>query len=154
MALKHRHLMISAEVNSPPADRQELNAWLILLVKRIGMQIAQSKELLSNPQSYFCDKNGNRGMTGTIILETSNCTVHTWSEDSPAKFEFDLYSCADFNPDEVLDLIDIFGIIRYNSILVDRQKGLHIIKEYLPTFDEKEIEHERSNTETETGTAR
>ncbi len=129
--------MISAEVNSPPADSQELDAWLILLVKRIGMQIAKADDLLKNPQSYYCDKNGNRGMTGTVILETSNCTVHTWSEDHPAKFEFDLYSCAEFNPTEVIDLIDIFGIIRYNSILIDRQNGLTIVDQYLPTFESK-----------------
>lgn len=135
--LKHRHLMISAEVKSPPSDSQELDAWLVLLVKRIGMQIASSPDLLKNPQSYYCDKNGNRGMTGTVILETSNCTVHTWSEDSPAKFEFDLYSCADFNPAEVIDLIDIFGIIRYNSILVNRENGLEIVEQYLPTFKDK-----------------
>ncbi len=129
--------MISAEVKSPPSDAEELNAWLILLVKRIGMQIAAAPELIKNPQSYYCDKNGNRGMTGTVILETSNCTVHTWDEDSPSKFEFDLYSCAEFNPEEVKDLIDIFGIIRYNSLLIDRQNGLQILNEYLPTFKEK-----------------
>lgn len=138
MSLRHRHLMISAEVKSPPSDAEELNAWLTLLVKRIGMQIAESPDLIKNPQSYFCEKNGNQGMTGVVILETSNCTVHTWSEDFPAKFEFDLYSCAEFNPDEVLDLIDIFGIIKHNSLLIDRQRGLTIVNQYLPTFETKE----------------
>lgn len=147
--LKHKHLIISAEVKSPPTDPQELDAWLILLVKRIGMQIASSNDLAKNPQSYYCNKNGNRGMTGTVILETSNCTVHTWDEDSPAKFEFDLYSCADFNEDEVLDLVDIFKIIRYNSIMLDRQNGLKILKEYLPPYEIKdEVD---GNRETETG---
>jgi len=139
VSLQHKHLMISAEVKSPPSDPAELEAWLVLLVKRIGMQIASSPDLAKNPQSYYCDKNGNRGMTGTVILETSNCTVHTWDEDSPAKFEFDLYSCADFSEEEVKDLIDIFGILRYNSITVDRNRGLTITNQYLPPFDDKEV---------------
>lgn len=128
--LKHRHLMASCEVTSPPKDPDELNSWLILLVKRIGMSIAQSEDLKGNPQSYYCDKNGNRGMTGTVILETSNCTVHTWDEDSPSKFELDLYSCSDFDIQDVLKLIDIFGLIRHDHIFVDRQQGLKILEEY------------------------
>lgn len=144
--------MISAEVKSPPTDPQELDAWLTLVVKRIGMQIAKSPDLVKNPQSYFCDKNGNRGMTGTVILETSNCTVHTWDEDSPAKFELDLYSCAEFSEDEVLDLVDIFGIIRYNSITIDRGHGLKLLKQYLPPFETKDITDERRSNQTQAGT--
>lgn len=126
--LKHKHLMISAEVSSPPKDTEEMNAFLQLLIKRIGMQIAKDEDLKQNPQSYYCDKNGNRGMTGIAILETSNCAIHTWDEDSPAKFEFDLYSCSDFDKDEILKMIDIFGLIRYNYILIDRQNGLTILE--------------------------
>ena len=111
------------------------------------MQIAQSPDLAKNPQSYYCDKNGNRGITGIVILETSNCAVHTWTEDAPAKFEFDLYSCADFNPMEVLDLIDIFGIIRYNSILINREHGLEILETYQPSF--KEITNDTTPSPTE-----
>ncbi len=127
--LQHKHLMVSAEVSSPPSDKDELNAFLTLLIKRIGMQIATSPDLLQNPQSYYCDKNGNRGMTGIAILETSNCAIHTWTEDSPAKFEFDLYSCSHFDIADVIDLIDIFKLIKYDYILIDRQDGLTIIEQ-------------------------
>jgi S-adenosylmethionine/arginine decarboxylase-like enzyme len=120
--------MISAEVSSPPKDTEEMNAFLQLLIKRIGMQIAKDDDLKQNPQSYYCDKNGNRGMTGIAILETSNCAIHTWDEDSPSKFEFDLYSCSDFDKEDIIKMIDIFGLIRYNYILIDRQNGLTILE--------------------------
>jgi len=125
MTLNHKHLMVSAEVSAPPHDPEEMNAFLTLLIKRIGMQIAQDP-LLKNPQSYYCDKNGNRGMTGIAILETSNVAIHTWDEESPAKFEFDLYSCSNFDKDYILDMIDIFGLVKYDYILIDRQNGLTI----------------------------
>ena len=126
MTLNHKHLMVSAEVSSPPKDPEELNAFLTLLIKRIGMQIAVDP-LLNNPQSYYCDKNGNRGITGIAILETSNVAVHTWEEVSPAKFEFDLYSCSNFDTAYILDMIDIFGLVKYEYILIDRQSGLTIL---------------------------
>jgi S-adenosylmethionine/arginine decarboxylase-like enzyme len=126
--LQHKHLMVSAEVTSPPKDTEELNAFLTLLIKRIGMNIAVDDDLKQNPQSYYCDKNGNRGMTGIAILETSNCAIHTWEETSPAKFEFDLYSCAHFEKEDVIDLIDIFKIVKYDYILIDRQDGLTLIE--------------------------
>ena len=136
--LQHKHLMISAEVSSPPMDTEEMNSFLTLLIKRIGMQIAIHPDLKGNPQSYFCDKNGNRGMTGIAILETSNVAIHTWTEDSPAKFEFDLYSCSDFEVEEILKMLDIFGLLRYNYILVDRQNGLSISKQYTPPMEDND----------------
>lgn len=127
MALKHKHLIISLQVKYPPKDYQEVEAFQSFLIKRIGMNIAKADTLPKNPMAYFCENPGNIGVTGVGILETSHTVIHVWEESFPAKMEFDLYSCSDFEVEHIISLMHTFGIIKGNFYVLDRDEGLVII---------------------------
>jgi S-adenosylmethionine/arginine decarboxylase-like enzyme len=52
------------------------------------------------------DEPGNEGITGTVTLATSHASIHVWDAETPAMFQFDLYSCSEFTPEEVLGHIN------------------------------------------------
>jgi len=127
MALKHKHLIISLDCKYPPKEAEEVEAFQSFLIKRIGMNIAKADTLPKNPMAYFCDTVGNKGVTGVGILETSHTAIHVWEEDFPAKMEFDLYSCSDFEVEEIVTMMKTFGIVKGNFYVLDRDTRLKII---------------------------
>jgi S-adenosylmethionine/arginine decarboxylase-like enzyme len=120
MSLRHKHVLINLKVQSPPRDHEEVEAFLAFLIKRVNMKIARADSLLKNPQGYYCNTLGNSGATGTGILETSHTALHTWDEQSPCKFDFDLYSCSEFEVERVITLCQCFDIIGGTYLVVDR----------------------------------
>lgn len=127
MPLKHKHLMLSLKVKYPPKDYEEVEALLSFVIKRVGMKIAHADTLPKNPMAYFCEGTGNVGVTGVGILETSHTAIHVWEECFPAKVEFDLYSCSEFDVDHIVGLLMTFGIVEGNFYILDRDDGLVII---------------------------
>jgi S-adenosylmethionine/arginine decarboxylase-like enzyme len=127
--LTHKHLLVNLLVESPPRCNEEIEAFITFLIKRVNMNIAKSPTLPKNPMGYYCDTIGNRGATGTGILETSHTAIHTWDESFPAKFDFDLYSCSDFEVEKVLTLCQCFDIIEGNYIVLDRNETIKIIEQ-------------------------
>lgn len=93
------------------------------------MAVAKAATLPKNPMAYYCDIDGNEGVTGVGILETSHTALHVWDSVFPAKFQFDLYSCKDFEVQRVVDLIDAFDIIKGTYMLIDRDTDLIIVEE-------------------------
>lgn len=126
--LRHKHVLVNLKVTAPPRDSEEIEAFLAFLIKRVNMKIARADSLLKNPQGYYCDTLGNQGATGTGILETSHTALHTWDESSPAKFDFDLYSCSEFEVEKVLTLCQCFDIIKGNYIVLDRGDDITILE--------------------------
>ena len=127
--LKHIHLIVAVEVKYPPKSAEEVEAFQTLLIKRVDMAVAKSETLLKNPQAYYCPIDGNEGVTGVGILETSHTALHVWDSEFPAKFQFDLYSCKDFEVERVMNLINSFDIIRGTYMLIDRDTDLKVIEE-------------------------
>ncbi len=127
--LQHKHLLVNLKVYSPPRDSDEIEHFLAFLIKRVNMKIAKADTLLKNPQGYYCNTLGNQGATGTGILETSHTALHTWDENSPAKFDFDLYSCSEFDVQKVLTLCQCFDIVGGSYIVLDRADKLEIIEQ-------------------------
>lgn len=127
--LKHLHAIINVEVTRPPADEEEVEAFLSFLIKRVDMQIAKAPSLPKNPMGYYCEEFGNRGATGVGILETSHCALHSWDEENPAKLAFDLYSCAEFAIEDVIHLCNSFGIIKGTYMVLDRDTELKVIQQ-------------------------
>lgn len=113
----------------PPRDHEEVEHFLGFLIKRINMVIAKSDTILKNPQAFYCSNLANQGATGTGILETSHTAIHTWDAESPAKFDFDLYSCSNFEVENILTLCQCFDIISGNYIVIDRNNLLNIIEQ-------------------------
>jgi S-adenosylmethionine/arginine decarboxylase-like enzyme len=128
MTLKHKHLLVNLLVESPPRDAVEVESFLTFLIKRIDMNIAQSPTLPKNPMAFYCDVLGNQGATGTGILITSHTALHTWDQKFPAKFDFDLYSCSDFEVEKVLTLCQCFDIIEGNYIVLERDNAIKVIE--------------------------
>jgi len=125
--LKHKHLIVTADVKYPPKDTEYVEAWQTLVIKHIGMNLAKGEGLVKNPQAYYCDKNGNMGITSVAILETSHCAIHIWDEEYPAKMEFDLYSCSDFSPEDIMPFINLFSPTKIQYKFLDRENGLEEI---------------------------
>jgi len=88
--LQHKHLLVRAEVKTPPLKDFNLQKELISLVKNIDMKI------LSGPHTVWCNNIGNMGWSGTVIIETSSITFHSWVEKEYPVIQLDVYSCRDF----------------------------------------------------------
>lgn len=127
MALKHKHLILAIDVKWPPKDQDEATSFLRFLIKRIDMQIAKDPDLLKNPMGYYCEQAGNEGVTAVGILETSHCALHSWNNESPARFQFDLYSCKEFDVPYIIGLCNSFGIIGGSYMVIDRDTELKLL---------------------------
>ena len=110
----HKHLIIRAEVNHPPMTEKYIRLWLRKLVKKIDM------EIIKGPYASYVNKEGNRGVTGVVMIETSHIAIHVWDEERPALVQCDVYSCAEFSSNEVLAEFIPFGVVKIDHILLDR----------------------------------
>lgn len=96
----HLHLLVKGYVKSPPQTEKVLNEWFTQLVNNVGMKV------VAGPTSVYVNEPGNEGITGTVTLATSHASIHVWDKQNPAMFQFDLYSCSDFKPFDVLHHIN------------------------------------------------
>lgn len=118
MALYHKHLIIRAEVNQPPTDPVWTTTWLAHLVQKIGMKI------LMGPYATYCDMEGNRGLTGVVIIETSHIALHSWDETSPSMIQLDVYTCGPLDPQQIFDELKIFDPVKVEYKYLDREHNL------------------------------
>ena len=118
---KHKHLIIRAEVNRPLKGEKETKQWLRKLVKKIDMKI------IKGPYASYVSKEGNRGITGVVMIETSHIAIHVWDETLPALVQCDVYSCAEFSSNEVLaEFIDM-EVVKMDHIMLDRADEIKTI---------------------------
>jgi S-adenosylmethionine/arginine decarboxylase-like enzyme len=110
----HKHLLIRAEVNRPITGEKEIKKWLRDLVKKIDMKI------IKGPFAGYVSKEGNRGLTAVVMIETSHIAIHIWDETSPALVQCDVYSCAEFSLNEVLVEFVEMEPIKIEHMLLDR----------------------------------
>ena len=117
----HKHLIIRAEVNRPITSEKEIKKWLRNLVKKIDMKIIKGQ------YASYVSKEGNRGITGIVMIETSHIALHVWYEISPALVQCDVYSCAEFSSNEVLIEFVTMKPTKIEHILLDRAKDIRTI---------------------------
>ena len=96
----HLHLLVKGYITNPPKSEELLNDWLRELVSKVGMVV------VAGPTSIYVNEPGNEGITGTVTLATSHASIHVWDALELPMFQFDLYSCSEFTPDQVLSHID------------------------------------------------
>ena len=96
----HLHLLVKGYISNPPKSEEILNQWFRELVNKVGMVV------VAGPTSVYVDEPGNEGITGTVTLATSHASIHVWDAINPSMFQFDLYSCSDFTPEQVLNHIN------------------------------------------------
>ena len=112
--LKHKHLLIRAEVQNPPKNEEETISWMRKLIKTIDMNI------LAGPYSSQVSKKGNKGLSGVAIIDTSHISIHTWDEQQPALIQLDVYSCKEFKKADVIDCLEEFKPITVEYKYFDR----------------------------------
>ena len=117
----HKHLIIRAEVNHPITSEKELKRWLRKLVKKIDMNI------IKGPYASYVSKEGNRGITAIVMIETSHIAIHVWDEMSPALVQCDVYSCAEFSSNEVLIEFATMEPTKIEHMLLDRAENIRTL---------------------------
>ena len=111
---EHKHLIIRAEVKHPITSERELKKWLKNLVKTIDM------EIVGGPYVAYVTKEGNRGATGVVMIETSHIAIHIWDEERPSLVQCDIYSCAEFSVPEVLLEFTMMEPTKIDYMVLDR----------------------------------
>jgi S-adenosylmethionine/arginine decarboxylase-like enzyme len=96
----HLHLLVKGYITNPPKSEEVLNQWFRKLVNKVGMVV------VAGPTSVYVNELGNEGITGTVTLATSHASIHVWDAIHPSMFQFDLYSCSEFTPEQVLNHIN------------------------------------------------
>lgn len=118
------HLIVRADVRRPPDSPILAKLWLRRLIAAIGMVMA---DVPGNPIAYYCPVNGNRGLTATAIIETSNITLHTWDEASPAELQLDVFTCDELDLNAVVWHVEEFHPVKLDFLLLDRRDGIRIV---------------------------
>ena len=121
MTQKHKHLIVRADIGWTPKeeDLNKISDWIRSLIKKIEMK------LLAGPYTTYVNEKGNKGMTSVAIIETSHIALHIWDETNPGLMQLDVYSCADFTPQDVFDEIEqTFDTKKIEYKFLDREKEL------------------------------
>ena len=122
MAL-HNHILLNGYVTNPPTNEEETIAWMKQLVSDIDMKIIQG------PYASYVNKEGNRGLTATVMIETSHIALHVWDEEQPALIQFDLYTCSTLPVPTVIDSVNKYmGLEKYWYMVMERRNGFNVIE--------------------------
>ena len=121
MTQQHKHLIVRADISWCPQeeDLNKVSDWIRSLIKKIDMK------LLAGPYTTYVNEKGNKGMTSVAIIETSHIALHIWDETNPGLMQLDVYSCADFNPQDIFDKVnELFKTVKIEYKFLDREKEL------------------------------
>jgi S-adenosylmethionine/arginine decarboxylase-like enzyme len=125
MNQQHKHLIVRADIGWCPQeeDLNKISDWIRSLIKKIDMK------LLAGPYTTYVNEKDNKGMTSVAIIETSHIALHIWDEVSPGLMQLDVYSCANFNPQDIFDKVnELFQTIKMEYKFLDREKELVEVK--------------------------
>lgn len=114
--LKHKHLVVRAEVDNPIINKAKATKFLRSLIKKINMKP------LYGPTASYCKMEGNKGITAFAIIETSHIAMHIWDETQPALVQLDVYSCSDFDPKTVFEHLESMKPVTIDYKFLDREK--------------------------------
>jgi S-adenosylmethionine/arginine decarboxylase-like enzyme len=115
--------MIRAEISSPPKDTRYIKKWVRKLVHLIKMK------MLGKPIAYYCNKEGNRGLTCVTVIETSHIAFHCWDECTPALLQLDVYTCSELDETAIFKHIETFKPTTIKYKYYDRENNFTLIKE-------------------------
>ena len=120
--LKHKHLLIRAEVKNPPKTEEHVIKWMNNLIAKINMTT------LAGPYASKVSKKGNKGLSGVAIIDTSHISIHTWDKKQPALIQLDVYSCKEFKKSDVIDCLDEFKPVTVEYKYFDRETNFIEVK--------------------------
>lgn len=114
----HKHLLVNAKVSNPINTEQQGIDFLTDLVNQIDMKI------IKGPFASYVDKEGNKGLTAIVMIETSHIAFHIWDETDPGLIQFDLYTCGQLELNKVISIFkDTFNVVEFEYVLFDRENG-------------------------------
>lgn len=114
----HKHLLVNAKVKDPINTEQQGIDFLTNLVNQIDMKI------IKGPFASYVDKDGNKGLTAIVMIETSHIAFHIWDEVDPGLIQFDLYTCGQLELHKVISIFkDTFNVVEFDYVLFDRENG-------------------------------
>lgn len=117
----HKHLLVNAKVNNAVKSEAQGIEFLTNLVEKIDMKI------IKGPFASYVNKEGNRGLTGIVMIETSHIAFHIWDEVRPGLVQFDLYTCGQLELDKVLSIFkETFDVESLDYVLFDREDGFKV----------------------------
>jgi S-adenosylmethionine/arginine decarboxylase-like enzyme len=119
--LRHKHVIVRAEVENPPLDVQTTTEWFRVLIEKLGM------EIMMGPFVEYHEQEGNRGLTGVSVITTSHIALHCWDEPTPAVIQFDIYSCSDIHLPIVWEALSVYKPIKIEYKFIDRETDLRDI---------------------------
>lgn len=121
--IQHKHLLVRAHITNPISNTDQISKWIEDLIDTIGMKT------LYGPVSVYCDKTGNKGVTGFAIIETSHIALHIWDEDNPAVLQLDVYTCSSLEVNDVIKSLSPFSPTKIDYKFLDRDEGFKEITE-------------------------
>jgi S-adenosylmethionine/arginine decarboxylase-like enzyme len=81
-------------------------------------------KIIKGPFASYVDKDGNKGLTAVVMIETSHIAFHIWDEADPSLVQFDLYTCGKLELDKVLSIFkETFDVQTLEFVLFDRENG-------------------------------
>jgi S-adenosylmethionine/arginine decarboxylase-like enzyme len=116
--IEHKHLIIRGKMEK---SLLKADVWNLLndLVSVLDMELMEG--VATNPNvGYEGGENG--GVTGCALITTSHIVLHTW--DKAKYFQFDAYSCKNFEPKEVITELHKWGLIAEDNKYFDRAYNL------------------------------
>lgn len=128
MAL-HNQLLLNGHAKTPIVDEQDAIDWMTDLVEKIGMKIIQG------PYSSYVTKEGNRGITCVVMIETSHIALHVWDEEDPSLIQFDLYTCSTLPVEDVIKNVrEKFSLVDYQFMVIERSSGFKVSATQLSSY--------------------
>lgn len=116
--MKHKHLIVRAEVSNPPRYEENIVDWTKNLIRDIGMKI------MMGPYAKYCTLVGNKGYTCITVIETSHVAIHIWDEPSPKLIQLDVYTCSDLDINTIFDALEKFDPVKIDYKYLDRESNL------------------------------
>lgn len=117
--MEHKHLLLQASFKARHRIEKYYEVWMRNLVKNIKM------EELTAPVAKRSYMAGNMGITCSCMITTSHIVLHTWEDKHPGLLQLDVYSCKDFNIQDVIDKLKDLWVcedtIQYKFL--DRKNG-------------------------------
>ena len=96
-----KHLLLDAkDCNEDINDQKIVKQFLFLLVEEIEMVP------LAPPFTIYVDDEDGKGVTGYQLIRTSHISFH--GDDNGKRVFLDVFSCEDFDEDDVVRLFDRF----------------------------------------------
>jgi S-adenosylmethionine/arginine decarboxylase-like enzyme len=116
----HNQLLINGYTNNAITSEAEAVEWMQSLVDSINMKTIQG------PYASYVTKDGNKGLTCVVMIETSHIALHVWDEPDPAEIQFDLYTCGELPVQDVINNLESsLGLFNYKYLVLEREVGFN-----------------------------